>query len=212
MIVCGCDVGNLFTKAVILEDDRFVAGRVQRTTGNAVDEIGVLLDALAAEAKIERERFDAIVSTGGGAAMVPGATYTEDEIHCVAAAAAFFDPDVDLAIHAGGQAIASMKLDEEGSVVDFLRNDKCASGSGRFLEMMARKLDVAIDDVDRFAEMAARAGDAFVPVRGLRRERDHLAPKRRDAHPRHRRRDLRRGSPGSSSPRGGASARRRSTP
>jgi (R)-2-hydroxyacyl-CoA dehydratese activating ATPase len=156
MIVVGCDVGSLFTKAAVLEDDRLVGSAVRRTTGNAVDEVSAVIGEALTTSGHARDRVDVLVSTGEGAAYVPGADYTESEVHCVAAAAAFFSRDVDLAIHCGGQSIASLLMNAEGEVVQFMRNDKCASGSGRFLEMIARKVGVPIEGLDEAAARATR--------------------------------------------------------
>ena len=156
MIVVGCDVGALYTKAVVLDRDRLVAARLAPTTGRADDEVGALVAETLADAGIAPDRVDRVVATGSGAALVSRADFAEDEVHCVAAAAAFHSDDLDLVIHVGGQSATAIHLDADGEVADFSRNDKCASGSGRFLEMMAAKLGVPLTDVDAVAARATR--------------------------------------------------------
>jgi predicted CoA-substrate-specific enzyme activase len=89
------------------------------------------------------------VSTGAGSDLAPAADFREDSVTCVGAAAAYFLPEVELAIDIGGQSITSLLLDPDGDVKNFMRNDKCASGSGRFLEMMSEKLNVEVSAIDR---------------------------------------------------------------
>lgn len=155
MIAMGCDIGSLFAKTAILDEDRLVAGRIVRTTGNIGREVGALIDATLVEAKLTRDDLDLLVGTGTGADLVPGAAFVENEVTCLGAAASYFLPEVRLVIDIGGQSITALLLDENGEVVSLMRNDKCASGSGRFLEMMSRKLLIAIDDIDALVAQAA---------------------------------------------------------
>ncbi len=148
MKVVGCDIGSLFSKAVVLDGDDLVASKVVRTTGNIADETDYLVNAVLRDAGMDRVKVDCLVGTGNGADMVKGADLVEDLITCAAAAAAFYLPEVQLSIDMGGQSITSMLLNEDGEVVNFMRNDKCASGSGRFIEVMSEKLSVDIADID----------------------------------------------------------------
>jgi len=155
MIAMGCDIGSLFAKAAVLEDDRLRAARIVRTTGNIGREIDALLDATLADAALTRRDLDLLVGAGAGARAVPGAAFCENETTCLAAACAYFLPDVRLLIDIGGQSITALLLDDEGEIASLMRNDKCASGSGRFLEMMSRKLLVDIADIDAVVDRAA---------------------------------------------------------
>ncbi len=151
----GCDVGSLFTKVVLMEGERLLAARTVATTGNIAGELDGLIEATCEEAGLERDSLDGIVATGSGAEMVPDATFLEDEIACIAWAARCFLPEVDLVVDIGGQSITSLLLDEEGNILDFMRNDKCASGTGRFLEVMSNAVGVPLERID---EEASRAG------------------------------------------------------
>ncbi|HUT53738.1 MAG TPA: acyl-CoA dehydratase activase [bacterium] len=156
MIAIGCDVGSLFAKAVVMDGDKLLASRIARTTGNVASELEDLLSAVVSDAGASRNKVERLVATGAGADLVPGADLCEDGVACVAAAAAYYLPDVQLAIDIGGQSITALLLDPDGDVVNFMRNDKCASGSGRFLEMMSEKLNLDVSEVDR--ETAAAKG------------------------------------------------------
>jgi (R)-2-hydroxyacyl-CoA dehydratese activating ATPase len=156
VIVLGCDVGALYTKIALLDADRPFALRLEPTGRQAAEGVGAIVDRVLSDAGIPRDRVDRIVTTGGGAALASFADLAEDEVHCVAAAAAFCSDRVDLIIHIGGQSAAAILLNNEGEVAEFSRNDKCASGSGRFLEMMTAKLGIALSDVDGVASRSSR--------------------------------------------------------
>jgi len=156
MITLGCDIGSIFSKAVILDGDALLAGRIAATTGNVADEIDGLLAATASDAGLDLSKVGRLVGTGNGADLVKRADVVEDEVACVGAAAAYFIREVQLVIDVGGQSITSMLLDEDGDVINFMRNDKCASGSGRFLEVMSRKLQIDMADIDKTVERATK--------------------------------------------------------
>jgi predicted CoA-substrate-specific enzyme activase len=150
----GIDIGNLLSKVVVLDGDRLVASGVMETTGNVASEIVDLVDSVLAEAGIGRGQLDAVASTGSGAEQAGAFDFAEDELTCTAAAGAYYLPEINMIVDVGGQSITSILLDEEGDVVNFMRNDKCASGSGRFLEVMSHAIGVGIDDIDAAAERA----------------------------------------------------------
>jgi predicted CoA-substrate-specific enzyme activase len=75
-------------------------------------------------------------------------------VTCVAAAGAYYLPEINMVVHVGGQSITSILIDEDGDVVNFMRNDKCASGSGRFLEVMSHAVGVGIDDINETVSRA----------------------------------------------------------
>jgi predicted CoA-substrate-specific enzyme activase len=149
MISLGCDIGSLFAKAVILDGDKLLAGRVLRTTGNIADEINGLVRAVIQEAGLKRDRVACLVGTGNGADLVPGADGVEDVVSCVGAASGYYLPEIQLCIDVGGQSTTALLLNPEGEVADFMRNDKCAAGSGRFLEVMSEKLKIGLAEIDR---------------------------------------------------------------
>ncbi len=152
----GCDVGSLFSKAVIMDGDRIVASRVIETTGNIAGDIEGLVDTLCREAGMDMESLDGIVGTGSGAEFIEDADFLEDEIACIGWAARCFLPDVELVVDIGGQSITSILLDEEGDVADFMRNDKCASGTGRFLEVMSDAVGIPVERIDEAASRATK--------------------------------------------------------
>lgn len=152
----GCDIGSLFSKAVIMDGDRLVAAKVIETTGNIASEVEQLVSEVCREAGMDRDSLDGVVGTGSGAEFLQDADLLEDEVACIGWAARCFLPDVELVVDVGGQSITSLLLDAEGEVVDFMRNDKCASGTGRFLEVMSNAVGIPVDRIDEVAAQATK--------------------------------------------------------
>ena len=148
MITVGVDVGSLMTKVVVMEDDTLRAGRIIPTVGNIAAQLPEFIEQTIAAAKVAPGDVAYVAATGSGAGLVEQAAFTEDEVICAGVAVGFFAPRARFFLHAGGQSIAAIRMDDEGDVADFVRNDKCASGSGRFIEMMSRKLEVPVEEID----------------------------------------------------------------
>jgi predicted CoA-substrate-specific enzyme activase len=162
LITVGCDIGSLFSKAVVLEADRpggagrLLASRTVETTGTIAARIPELIAGVLEQAGADPGAVDTVAATGRGAALVEIAEFTEEEMVCVGVAARSRLPEVDRVVEIGGQSITALRIDAEGDVLDFIRNDKCASGSGRFLEVMSEAIGVPIAELDRHASRATR--------------------------------------------------------
>ncbi len=154
MITMGVDVGSLFSKAVVLRDEEMVASEIRETTGNVAQELDDLIASVLDQAGLKPEDVEVCVSTGTGGDLVKPAEFDEDDVACLAMATRHFLPEVAVVINIGGQSIATVLSDDEGEVLDFMRNDKCASGSGRYLEVMSGALGVKVDQIDATAERA----------------------------------------------------------
>lgn len=156
MMCLGLDIGSLFTKAVLLEEEKILSSAIMSTTGNIGDEVEGLIDAVLSEAGVSRDRVDCIGITGKGVDMVDLGDMRKDDISCIGKAVSVLVPDARLVLDVGGQSITSILVDEEGGIMDFMRNDKCASGSGKFLEVMGQALGVKITEMDEFAGRATK--------------------------------------------------------
>ncbi len=145
-ITAGIDIGSITAKAVLLRNGE-IAGTCVRFTGyNAKNAGRAVFDELLKEAGIAKEHVSVVVSTGYGRKAVDFADKAITEITCHGAGAWFMDPEVRFVIDVGGQDSKVMRLDENGKVIDFAMNDKCAAGTGRFLEVMARAMEADLDD------------------------------------------------------------------
>ncbi len=142
----GIDVGSTMTKAVILEGGIIVSivgptGSEQRRLANKVME-----EALN-RATLSFQAITYIVSTGYGRINVPFADKQFTEITCHAKGIRTLFPKAKTIIDIGGQDIKAIRIDATGKIIDFVMNDKCAAGSGRFIEVIADTLGVPLDKV-----------------------------------------------------------------
>ena len=158
MQYAGIDVGSANAKAVIVDAAGTVHGSAIVPTGVGLAKAAgqVLADALARMGAV-REDIGEIVSTGYGREIVPDKTKAVTEITCHGRGAAALFPQTRLVIDIGGQDSKAIALGPTGAVTGFEMNDKCAAGTGRFLEVMARALEVGLDKMAEAALTAERA-------------------------------------------------------
>jgi predicted CoA-substrate-specific enzyme activase len=154
-LTMGIDLGSTYTKAVVVDDDGAVVTRVSRPTGFnfARASEAVLEDALA-QGSLERDGIDYIAATGYGRYMVPFRDLAVTELTCHAWAMHSVFPEVRTVLDIGGQTAKAIRLDEAGRVKAFRLNDKCAAGSGAFLEKTVRYLGYDTLDIPRLADEA----------------------------------------------------------
>jgi predicted CoA-substrate-specific enzyme activase len=144
----GIDVGSLSTEAVIVDSKALlVASSIIETGANSTEAAEKALDEALQEAAVEGDRIKAIVATGYGRVSVPFAHKRVTEISCHALGAFALYPETGTVIDIGGQDSKVIRVGPGGKVLDFTMNDKCAAGTGRFLEVMATKLRVPLDEM-----------------------------------------------------------------
>lgn len=147
MIVAGVDIGSLTAKAVILRDADILGYSIIPTGPDVTGVAEHTLTAALDKAGLRREDLAAVVSTGYGRAKVPLASRSVTEITCDAKGAHHLFPETRMVIDIGGQDSKVISLDGEGRVIDFAMNDKCAAGTGRFLEVMAQAMEIELNDL-----------------------------------------------------------------
>ena len=146
--VMGIDSGSTSTNAVILNGNReIVATAVIRTGAKSGESAQRILEEILQKANLQRENVTKIVSTGYGRVSIPFADENVTEISCHGKGAHYLNPEIRTILDIGGQDSKAIHLNEKGDVTDFVMNDKCAAGTGRFLEMMARTLEVDISEL-----------------------------------------------------------------
>jgi (R)-2-hydroxyacyl-CoA dehydratese activating ATPase len=146
LITAGIDIGSITAKAAVVDNGKVVGTKVIFTGYNAEAAGAKVYEALLAEAGLEKSSISKIVSTGYGRNSVKFADKSFTEIMAHAAGAHFLDLTVRTIIDIGGQDSKAIALDDRGKVKNFVMNDKCAAGTGRFLEVMARALEVNLDE------------------------------------------------------------------
>ncbi|WP_394273550.1 acyl-CoA dehydratase activase [Butyricicoccus sp.] len=144
----GIDSGSTSTDVVILNKDREIVTDIILPTGAgaAIGAERALEEALK-RAGLEREDIDALVTTGYGRTAIEQGDKSITEITCHARGAHYLDPEVRTVVDIGGQDSKVIRLNEDGTVANFVMNDKCAAGTGRFLEMMARTMEMSLDEM-----------------------------------------------------------------
>lgn len=143
-LVAGIDMGSVGTKAVLF-DGRRCEHLVVPTGWNPREAGTGALEALLSRRGVSLRDVARIVTTGYGRKALPFASAAVTEITCHALGASVLYPGVAAVLDIGGQDSKAIALDREGNVMDFLMNDKCAAGTGRFLSVMASLLEWDLD-------------------------------------------------------------------
>lgn len=147
-LYAGIDSGSTTTNLVVINEEReMVASAIVRTGAKAQNGAKAALDAVCRQLSVGPEEFRAVLATGYGRNNIPFATGTKTEITCHTKGAYFLNPAVRTIVDIGGQDSKVICLDENGAVTNFIMNDKCAAGTGRFLEMMARTLELDMEEM-----------------------------------------------------------------
>ncbi len=147
MIVAGIDVGSLSTKVVLLEDDRILAANILTTGEEGVVMARKATDEALRKANISFDQLEYIVTTGYGRKSISFAKESKSEMMCHAKGAYWLFPSARTVIDIGAESSKIIRLNKNGVVEDFVGNDKCAAGTGIFLDTMAKALEVSIEEV-----------------------------------------------------------------
>ena len=147
MITIGIDLGSRMSKIVVLNDDKIIYSNVVDTGVNPKKVAELLLNNALKETSISKSDVTNIYSTGYGRNIVPFSDKRISEISCHAKGANYFFPKARTIIDIGGQDSKIILADEHGHVKDFIMNDKCAAGTGKFLEVTATTLETTIDEL-----------------------------------------------------------------
>jgi (R)-2-hydroxyacyl-CoA dehydratese activating ATPase len=147
----GIDLGSTMTKVVIIDKNERICARVIKHTGAEHRRLAnkVMEEALE-QAGVSFDQISYVVATGYGRITVPFADRQITELTCHARGVFHFAPNVSLAIDIGGQDAKGLKINH-GKLLDFVMSDKCAAGTGRFLELIAGSLGLGLDDLGRLS-------------------------------------------------------------
>jgi len=147
MLTAGCDIGALTTKAAVIRDDVLLGCQVVGSRARSIQSATDVMDKLLGEMGLSYGNLDYCISTGYGRNMVPFAHSNMSEISCHARGAHWLMPSVRTVIDGGGQDCKAIRVNEQGGLVDFRMNTKCAAGTGKALELMARSLGVEVSEL-----------------------------------------------------------------
>jgi (R)-2-hydroxyacyl-CoA dehydratese activating ATPase len=159
----GCDSGSTYTKCVIIDENgKIVSDVTLRSRINAVLSCQDAIDQAIAKVDGINTPLDLayMVGTGYGRNKVPFADENISEISCHAMGVHVADPSVKAIIDIGGQDVKGIAVDTDGTVLNFAMNDKCAAGTGRFFEAMAKAFEM---DLDQFSKLSLKAKNV-IPI------------------------------------------------
>jgi predicted CoA-substrate-specific enzyme activase len=148
MMAAGIDIGSLSTEAIVFDSEKGILGySIIPTGGSSKKAAEVSLGQALTTAKITRDQITRICSTGCAREIAQFADRKITEITCIAKGVSYLFPECRTIIDIGGQDTKVIRVDEHGRVLEFDMNDKCAAGTGRFLEVMAKALMVGLDEM-----------------------------------------------------------------
>jgi predicted CoA-substrate-specific enzyme activase len=160
MPLAGIDIGSTMTKVVVTDEEKILASIIGPTGAEHRHLALKVMEEALQQSGLTLEGIDFIVATGYGRINVPFADKQITEITCHARGIKSLFPTARIIIDIGGQDSKGIKLDAEGKVVNFVMNDKCAAGTGRFLEVIAETLGVRLEEM---GEISSRA-ETFVKI------------------------------------------------
>jgi predicted CoA-substrate-specific enzyme activase len=159
MIVAGCDVGSLSAEAVLLENGAILGSEILLVRPTAEQSARDVMEKLLDRLGLSFDDVAFAVATGYGRETIPFANANLSEISCHAKGAHSLVPGIRTVIDVGGQDCKAIRVGADGSVEDFVMNDKCAAGTGRSLELNSEALGV---EVSELGPLSLEANEAIV--------------------------------------------------
>jgi len=147
MIVAGIDIGSRGAKAVTMKDGKILSYTIRDTGPESVKTSYMVANAVLEGTGLSLQDINYVVATGYGRILVPFAHENVSEISAHARGINFYYPSVRTILDMGGQDCKAISCDEHGRVTNFVMNDKCAGGTGRFLEMIAEVLGFKVQEI-----------------------------------------------------------------
>lgn len=153
----GIDVGSTASKCVILEDGEKIVAKSVISVGTGTSGPSRAISSALEEAGFkDMSELDEIVATGYGRNSLEGVNTQMSELSCHAKGAHFLFPRVRTIIDIGGQDSKALKISETGMLENFVMNDKCAAGTGRFLDVIAKVLEISLEDLEVLDEKSTQ--------------------------------------------------------
>lgn len=152
----GVDIGSTASKSVILKDGKEIVGKAIIDVGAGTSGPSRAIKEVLENAGLQKEDVSYIVATGYGRNALEEADFQMSELSCHAKGAYFLFPKVRTIIDIGGQDSKALKIDDNGMLENFVMNDKCAAGTGRFLDVIAKVLEVKLDDLQELDEKSTK--------------------------------------------------------
>ena len=155
-ITAGIDIGSLSTDVVILQGEDILSYSIVPTLSSSESAAASAYESALELANLDKSEIENVIATGYGRTSIDFACKAVTEITCHALGARRLFADANSVIDIGGQDSKVIRLSSDGRVEDFSMNDKCAAGTGRFLEVMARSLDTSLDSLGTLSKLATQ--------------------------------------------------------
>ena len=156
----GIDVGSTTSKCLILKNGETIAAQVIVQAGTGTTGPARAFAGALEQAGLRREDLVCVTATGYGRNTFEGADHVVSELSCHAIGASVLSPGARTVVDIGGQDAKVLRIDAQGRLENFVMNDKCAAGTGRFLEVMAKVLELKTEEL---ADVDAKA-ECVIPV------------------------------------------------
>ncbi len=150
IITLGVDIGSTASKALVLKDGEDILGTSVIDVGAGTSGPSRAISTVLEKTNLTREEIDFVMATGYGRNSLEEANFQMSELSCHAKGAYFLFPNVRTIIDIGGQDSKALKIAPGGMLESFVMNDKCAAGTGRFLDVIANVLEIGLDDLAVF--------------------------------------------------------------
>jgi predicted CoA-substrate-specific enzyme activase len=151
MITAGIDIGSVSTEMVVLREGKIYDSLIIDTGSSSRKAADRIIELVLEKNGLVREDFDYVVTTGYGRTATEIGNRSITELSCHARGAWKLDHGIRTVIDIGGQDSKVIKVNDEGKGYDFVMNDKCAAGTGRFLELIAKALEIEVTDLGNIA-------------------------------------------------------------
>jgi len=155
MLTAGIDCGARTTKSIILKDGKIIGMGAVPTGSDQETAVKASLETALEAAGVTRDELQKIGVTGSGKKTVKSADMEVNDIQAMAKGAIYFYPDARTVMDVGAEEGRAARVDDEGNVVDFAINERCAAGAGTYIEAMARALNVGLEEM---GELALKSG------------------------------------------------------
>lgn len=147
MIVAGVDIGSSSSKAVVMEDGAVKGWSIALTGPDPSQSAVAAMELALKRCQLSLNDLSYIAATGYGRVNVPFAQTTITEISCHARGSHWLLPETRTVLDMGGQDCKAIRCDESGRVINFVMNDKCAAGTGRYLERVAAAMSLRLKEI-----------------------------------------------------------------
>lgn len=149
MIYAGCDLGIVSAKAAVIQNSDILAFEILPYKNHPREAAVEVMDKALAEVGLSREQIDRCLATGFGKKAVPYADGVIPDMICLHRAVRELNPKIRTVIDVGGHSFAAFNIDDNGRISASAITDKCAAGTGKFIEVMAKALEMPVEELSR---------------------------------------------------------------